>query len=111
MDRYFKSGFFGISAAFALIACASYAAEMKTLLHDSVRIVFVGDSIKSREQAVAIDSLLELSPQIGQKVRGETTQRLYWSNKATDLMNDVPGEAQLTPGAWERWEFVLSTIK
>ncbi|MDQ3814813.1 MAG: hypothetical protein M3347_12795 [Armatimonadota bacterium] len=36
---------------------------------------------------------------------GETTQRLYGSNKATGLMNDVPGEAQLLPGWSGLWQF------
>jgi DNA-binding beta-propeller fold protein YncE len=29
-----------------------------------------------------------------------TVSRQYWSNKNTGLVNDVPGEADLTPGAW-----------
>jgi hypothetical protein len=35
----------------------------------------------------------------------QTTARQYWSNKATGLVNDVPGEADLTPNLWG--EFVL----
>jgi hypothetical protein len=31
---------------------------------------------------------------------GQTTQRLYWHNKATGLLADVPGEAMLEPGQW-----------
>lgn len=63
-------------------------------------------------------ALLDLAPKPGQTVRGdlgilrgtggETTQRLYWSNKATGLMNDVPDEAPLTLGAWgngNSWRF------
>ena len=29
-----------------------------------------------------------------------TVSRHYWSNKATNLVNDVPGEADLTPSLW-----------
>ena len=31
---------------------------------------------------------------------GQTSQRLYWHNKATGLLADVPGEALLEPGQW-----------
>jgi hypothetical protein len=37
---------------------------------------------------------------------GDTAQRLYWHNKSTGIVNDVPGEALLTPQLWGRWEFV-----
>ena len=30
---------------------------------------------------------------------GQTTQRVYWSNKATAITADVPSEAELTPEA------------
>lgn len=58
---------------------------------------------------------LGLKPEAGRTVSGdlgvlrgsdgETRQRLYWHNKATGLVNDVPGEAMLTPGLWGRWQF------
>ena len=34
--------------------------------------------------------------------RGGTTTvaRTYWSNSATGLVNDIPGEAELTPKLW-----------
>lgn len=35
----------------------------------------------------------------------QTTQRVYWQNKATGLTADVPGEAMLTPNLWGRWRF------
>lgn len=37
---------------------------------------------------------------------GETTRRAYWRNKATGLMNDVPGEAMLHPRLWGKLEVV-----
>lgn len=35
-----------------------------------------------------------------------TTQRVYWSNKATGITADVPSEAQLTPHLWGHLQFV-----
>ena len=34
---------------------------------------------------------------------GQTTQRVYWSNKATAITADVPSEAELTPKLWGKW--------
>ena len=36
----------------------------------------------------------------------QTRQRVYWSNKATGLLADVPGEAELTPGLRGKWEII-----
>jgi hypothetical protein len=36
----------------------------------------------------------------------QTTQRVYWSNKATAITSDVPSEAELTPGLWGKWKIV-----
>jgi hypothetical protein len=35
-----------------------------------------------------------------------TTQRVYWSNKATAIVADVPSEAELRPNLWSPFEFV-----
>jgi hypothetical protein len=35
-----------------------------------------------------------------------TLQRVYWSNKGTAIVSDVPSEAQLTPALWGRWELI-----
>lgn len=37
---------------------------------------------------------------------GQTTQRVYWANKATAITADVPSEAELTPKLWGRWTIV-----
>jgi hypothetical protein len=36
---------------------------------------------------------------------GNTSERLYWHNKATGLTADVPGEAMLQPELWGKLEF------
>lgn len=58
--------------------------------------------------------VLGFKPAPGGKLRGdigilqgngsETTARLYWSNKASGIVTDVPAEAQLTPALWGTWE-------
>ena len=55
-------------------------------------------------------SALGIRPEAGTSVKadfgllrgtpGQTSQRLYWHNKATGLLADVPGEALLEPGLW-----------
>jgi len=57
-----------------------------------------------------------LAPKPGLVLRGDlgilrgdgmkTTQRVYWSNKATAITTDVPSEAALAPQLWGRIEFV-----
>jgi hypothetical protein len=54
--------------------------------------------------------LLGWTPSAGQSYRGDvgllrgdgrqTTQRVYWSNKATAITSDVPSEAELLPRLW-----------
>ena len=56
-------------------------------------------------------SVLGVQPKSGLKLKGDvgvlfgdggtqTISRQYWSNKATGLVNDVPGEADLSPRLW-----------
>lgn len=61
---------------------------------------------------------LGLTPAAGQTIRADigllrgngfqTTQRVYWNNKATGITADVPSEAELTPALWGRWEFAAA---
>ena len=54
-----------------------------------------GDSAYEEQQAKD----REAQQQVG--VAGTTTiARQYWSNKSTGLVNDVPGEADLSPNLW-----------
>lgn len=60
-------------------------------------------------------AVLGLKPKNGMRIKGDigilrgsgnqTTQRVYWSNKATAIVSDVPSEAMLTPGVWGIFEF------
>jgi hypothetical protein len=60
-------------------------------------------------------STLGLTPQPGESIKADigilrgngqqTTQRVYWSNKATGITSDVPSEAALTPNLWGTWIF------
>jgi len=57
-------------------------------------------------------STLGIAPRAGLQLKGDvgvlfadvggtqTIARQYWSNKATGLVNDVPGEADLAPNLW-----------
>ncbi|WP_158798491.1 hypothetical protein [Pedobacter sp. L105] len=61
-------------------------------------------------------SLLKLKPVAGQSIKGDvgilrgdgaqTVTRVYWNNKATGIVSDVPSEAELTPNLWGTWDFV-----
>jgi len=62
-------------------------------------------------------SLLNLKPVAGMSVKGDigilrgdgmqTLSRVYWSNKATAIVSDVPSEAEFTPNLWGMWKFSL----
>jgi hypothetical protein len=63
--------------------------------------------------------VLGLNPTPGAELRADvgllrgdgvqTIQRVYWSNKATGLVSDVPSEAELTPHLWGRMRFILDS--
>ena len=40
----------------------------------------------------------------------QTLQRVYWNNKATAIVTDVPSEAELTPALWGVWKFTENAI-
>lgn len=58
---------------------------------------------------------LGLKPEPGMKILGdlgvlrgngiETTARVYWHNKTTTFVSDIPGEAELSPDLWGWLEF------
>ncbi len=61
-------------------------------------------------------AVLQWKPQAGTTYRadlgvlrganGQTTQRVYWTNKATAITADVPSEAELTPRLWGKWQVI-----
>ena len=63
-------------------------------------------------------AVLGLKPEAGKSIKGDvgllrgngfqTMQRVYWQNKATGLISDVPGEAMLTPQLWGKLQFVVT---
>ena len=80
----------------------------------SSQVTLAGDGNGGYELSVPL-SLLELKAEIGTTVAGDvgilrgngfqTLQRVYWRNKASGLVSDVPGEAEMTPRLWGNWEF------
>jgi hypothetical protein len=75
----------------------------------SERVQLAVDGRGGFEVAVPL-ALLGLKPVAGAKLKGDigvlrgsggqTIQRVYWSNKGTAIVADVPSEATLTPNLW-----------
>ena len=95
-----------------------FSSPWRTITFDAVE-----DITSSVTLAAAGDGNFEVSvplaglgwrPQPGQSykadlgvLRGDgrqTTQRVYWSNKATAITAHVPSEAELTPRLWGLWK-------
>jgi hypothetical protein len=63
-------------------------------------------------------AVLGLKPEGGKTIKGDigllrgngfqTMQRVYWQNKSTGLISDVPGEAMLMPQLWGKLQFVVT---
>jgi len=80
----------------------------------SSQVELVGNGSGNYALAVPL-SVLGLDPKPGMRIKGDigilrgdgkqTTQRVYWMNKATAIVSDVPTEAELTPSLWGTWEF------
>ena len=80
----------------------------------SDQVNLAADKDGNYEIAVPL-SVLGLKPETGMRIKADigilrgdgkqTTQRVYWANKATAIVSDVPTEAELTPGLWGTWEF------
>jgi len=96
----------------------AFSSPWRTITFDSVTDVSERIELKNHqgnfELAIPLD-LLGLKPRDGLVLRGDigilrgqgsdTIQRLYWHNKATTLISDVPGEAELAPKNWGQWHF------
>jgi hypothetical protein len=107
---------------------ANFESPLRTLRFDDVEDVsdyvqFAKGTASSTTGASAGDfefsiplRILGLNPMPGTDLRGDvgvlrgdgvrTTQRVYWFNKATGLVSDIPSEAELTPQLWGRFRFV-----
>lgn len=76
------------------------------------QIAFAADGTGNYEVSLPL-ATLHWQPKSGDTVKadlgvlrganGQTTQRIYWSNKATAITADVPSEAELTPKLWGSW--------
>ena len=97
----------------------AFSAPWHSITMDSVsdvsgQVQLATDGKGNYEIAVPL-ALLGLKPQPGMKIKADigvlrgngvdTTQRVYWSNKATAIVADVPSEAALTPALWGTFEF------
>jgi len=79
----------------------------------SDRVPFTADKTGNYEISIPLQTL-HWQPKPGDTVRadigivrgsnGQTTQRIYWANKATAITADVPGEAELIPKLWGKWK-------
>jgi len=96
----------------------SFSSPWRSISIDSVediteQVSIATDKAGNFEISVLL-STLHWSPKSGDLVRadigvlrgsnGQTTQRVYWSNKATAITADVPSEAELTPKLWGQWK-------
>ncbi len=78
-------------------------------------VTFATDGTGNHEISIPLETL-HWRPKAGDTVRADlgvlrganfqTTQRIYWSNKATAITADVPSEAELTPKLWGKWRLI-----
>ncbi len=95
----------------------AFSSPWRTITIDAVedvtaQIAFATDGTGNFEISIPL-ATLRLQPKPGDILRADlgvlrgsnsqTTQRVYWSNKATAITADVPSEAELTPRLWGKW--------
>ncbi|WAC19502.1 hypothetical protein OVA24_19950 [Luteolibacter sp. SL250] len=95
-----------------------FSSPWRTITFDKVEdvssLIEFSGSGGNYEVSIPLASL-GFKPSLGAKIRGdigvlrgtggETTARVYWSNKATGIVSDVPDEAMLNPALWGTFEF------
>ncbi|MEI6519074.1 MAG: hypothetical protein WCO98_03410 [bacterium] len=94
-----------------------FSSPWRTITFDKVedvssKVKLAFDKTGNYEISVKLDTL-GFTPKAGMKVKGDigilrgsdgqTTARVYWSNKATAIVADVPSEAELLPDLWGMW--------
>lgn len=90
-----------------------FSSPWRTIWFDSVQDVSAQVQTAENKEGYAFSvplATLGWNPESGKRYGGdlgllrgdghETTQRVYWSNKATGITSDVPSEAQLAPKFW-----------
>ena len=97
-----------------------FSSPWRTITFDQVddvtsKIEFAAGKDGSYEVSVPL-SLLNLKPKAGAVIKGDigilrgdgtrTLSRVYWNNKATGIVSDVPSEAALTPNLWGNFKFL-----
>lgn len=98
----------------------SFSSPWRSIKIDSVvdvtdKLSFAGDGTGNFEISFPLADL-HWTPAAGASVKADigvlrgnafqTTQRVYWSNKATAITADVPSEAELAPRFWGTWKVV-----
>ena len=96
-----------------------FASPWRTIYFDEVadvskHISFAAGNNGDYEWSVPLE-VLQLKPAAGKQLKGDigilrgdgtqTIARVYWTNKATGIVSDVPAEAALTPALWGNLEF------
>ncbi len=97
---------------------ASFSSPWRTINFDRVSDISAQLSFFAKAGNYELSlplTILGLTPKDGMEIRGDigvlrgngfqTMQRLYWQNKATSTVADVPTEATLTPHLWGIWHF------
>lgn len=100
-----------------------FTSPLRTVLFDRVddigsQVQLAGDGKGNYELSVPL-APLSLHPNAG-NIKGDigilrgngfqTVQRVYWHNKATGLVSDVPSEAELTPQLWGTMRFTPGSV-
>jgi hypothetical protein len=98
----------------------AFSSPWRTITIDAVeevtaQVALASDNAGVFELSIPL-AVLRWQPQPGETYRadlgvlrgagGQTTQRVYWANKATAITADVPSEAELTPRLWGKWRVV-----
>ncbi|HCE46480.1 MAG TPA: hypothetical protein DET40_23290 [Lentisphaeria bacterium] len=96
-----------------------FSSPWRTIKFDQVedvsdKVQLTADGKGAYEISIPL-KILGLNPAAGKRIKGDigilrgdgaqTMTRIYWSNKATGIVSDVPSEAELVPALWGDWEF------